>query len=212
MYSQNDEEKLILSYFGDNQGTVLDIGANDGKTFSNSLALIEKGWKAFLVEPSDNAYEKLRELHKDRMDRVCVCHCAIATQTGFAKFYESGSFDHKGEDVALLSSISREETKRWGDRVSFTETTVKTYTFFDFIALLRMTFCIQNPSFDFISIDAEGMDWEILRQINLKEVGCKLLCVEHNGNVELISNYKSFAAQYGMKEVLYNAENLIFSL
>ena len=43
MYSQNQEEQIILDYFNDVKvGHVLDIGANDGKTFSNSLALIER--------------------------------------------------------------------------------------------------------------------------------------------------------------------------
>ena len=54
MYSQNHEDDIVLNFFQNTESnkTVLEIGANDGKTFSNSLLLIENGWKAHLVEPS----------------------------------------------------------------------------------------------------------------------------------------------------------------
>lgn len=51
MYSQNDEEAIIMRYFANRTGRLLDIGAADGMTNSNSLALIERGWRAVLVEP-----------------------------------------------------------------------------------------------------------------------------------------------------------------
>ena len=44
MYSQNNEEQVILDYFGNKIGNLLDIGANDGITLSNSRKLIELGW------------------------------------------------------------------------------------------------------------------------------------------------------------------------
>jgi hypothetical protein len=58
MYSQNHEDDIILMYFkskvypleiAKHEFTLLEIGANDGKTFSNSLRLIEAGFKAVLV-------------------------------------------------------------------------------------------------------------------------------------------------------------------
>ena len=51
-YTQNNEEALILNHFTNRNPsdlTVLDIGANDGKTFSNSLKVIELGWHGLLV-------------------------------------------------------------------------------------------------------------------------------------------------------------------
>ena len=37
-YSQNNEQNIILNYFKNYKGTLLDLGANDGITFSNSYA------------------------------------------------------------------------------------------------------------------------------------------------------------------------------
>ena len=53
MYTQNNEEELVRAYFSDKDTKtmcLLDIGANDGETFSNSRQLILDGWNAVLVE------------------------------------------------------------------------------------------------------------------------------------------------------------------
>ena len=39
-YSQNNEQDIILQYFGNRKGFFLDIGANDGITLSNTYALL----------------------------------------------------------------------------------------------------------------------------------------------------------------------------
>ncbi len=63
MYSQNEEEKYILEYFGDKVGTFADIGCNDCQTLSNTRALYELGWKGILVDASPQAIAKCRQLY-----------------------------------------------------------------------------------------------------------------------------------------------------
>jgi FkbM family methyltransferase len=210
MYTQNNEEQIINQYFSGYKGVLLDIGANDGITFSNSLSLIENGWSGFLVEPSEKAYEKLKILHQGRLDQVHICKCGIAEETGIKPFFESGSYEGRGNDVALLSCVNPEEKKRWGDKVQFEETIARFYTFNDFICLISDVFGFDGK-LDFISIDAEGMDWQILQQIDLKEYDCKCLCIEHNGNVDLISKFKTYCEKFSMKQIGFNNENIIFS-
>ena len=51
-YSQTGEQQVIFDYFGPEfKGTFLDIGANDGVTFSNTYGLSLKGWRGVCVEP-----------------------------------------------------------------------------------------------------------------------------------------------------------------
>ena len=87
MYSQNNEEEVLLTYFKDFTGVLLDIGANDGKTFSNSYALISHGWQAVLIEPSQSAFDKLEALHYDN-EKVDYYNIAIGTQDGKATFHK----------------------------------------------------------------------------------------------------------------------------
>mgnify|MGYP000961084393 CR=1 FL=1 len=65
MYSQNNEEEVILKYLGDSTGTFLDIGAFDGITFSNTYELVKRGWKGVMVEASPRTFIKLQENVKD---------------------------------------------------------------------------------------------------------------------------------------------------
>lgn len=203
-YSQNQEDVIVLALFKGFKGTLLEIGANDGVTLSNSQLLIENGWKGYLVEPGRKVFDKLYTLHEFN-PRVKLYNFGIGICTsGGVKlpFYESAAHVPGGKDTGLVSSISREETERWRSAgVEFEQTEIQLFNFKDFWGMSG------NPQFDFISIDAEGMDWEILNQIDLDAVGCKVLCVEHNSNKELYSKIINYCA--GFKEISYNNENVI---
>ena len=52
------------------------------------------------------------------------------------------------------------------------------------------------------------MDYAVLSQMNLDELGCKVLCVEFNG-LE-IDKYVNYVSKFNMQLVHKNHENLIF--
>ena len=204
-YSQNNEEEIILNYFKDQKGTLLSIGENDGVTLSNCLALIEKGWDGCLVEPSPSVFPRLITLHKDR-DNIHCYPFAITDKTETVSFFESGTHFNKG-DKALLSTIIQTETNRWLATTEFKEIKIECFDF--------KTFLHKSPfkQFDFISIDAEGYDLKILIQMDLKSLGCKAVCVEHNSDRFAYSQIKSICAKYGLRnELLYNGENVIMAI
>ena len=206
-YSQNQEDLHILEYFKDKKGTVLDIGANDGKTFSNSLALIELGWQAILVEPSPVCVEKMIELHEKNQAAVAVCRAAIGKATGKAIFHESGYLNDpglEGDNVSLVSTLIPEEKKRWEPlHMQWKEYEVDVLSWADFRKLFP-------GKFDFISIDAEGVDLDILKQIDLNETGTSLVCLEFNLNQEVKKEMMEYCAQFGLDKLLYTTgENII---
>lgn len=199
IYSQNNEQEIIGEYFKHYVGYLLDIGANDGKTFSNSLALIEKGWDALLIEPNKAAYAKLSELHKENY-RVNCLPLAIGDTNGCYELLVNEP--HIEGDLGLLSTLQESETKRWN--LNFNKELVEVVTFKNLMKIY------QKPVFDFITIDAEGLDYNILSQIDLTKVGCKLFCVEHNGKD--IEKYIQYGESFGFKELSRNPENLIMAL
>ncbi|MCE3278013.1 MAG: hypothetical protein K0S44_204 [Bacteroidetes bacterium] len=202
MYSQGKEEEVIVKFFNGRNGTLLSIGENDGKTFSNSLRLIELGWDAVLVEPSPVAFQKMFDLHKDNK-KVCMARVAIGIVNGKGVLHESGHHLPNQSDVALLSSLKKEETVKW-KRVDFKEQDVDVLDFKTFQTL------VPKKNYDFITIDAEGMDIEILKQINLSKT--HLLCIEYNENVQAKDEIIKYCAEFGMCNLLYQSgENLIIS-
>ena len=207
-YGQNREDEiinnLIVSKYGsDFKGTILDLGANDGITLSNSRYFIENGWRAVLIEAGKLPYEKLLATILPNTTSINI---AIGNQDGYLTFYESKSLINP-DDIGLVSSLISEETQRWRDAgVNYSEYQVKCYTWDSFIE--KQYFKGQN--FDIISIDIEGLDYDVLTQMNLKELDCKVLCVEFNGKE--IEKYINYMNIYGFNLVHQNPENLIFAL
>jgi FkbM family methyltransferase len=207
MYSQNREEEVVKAFFDANypsiKGVVLDIGANDGKTLSNSFAFInERGWRGYLIEAGKTPYSHLENLYRGNND-VRIFNVALGDIDGEMNFHESGNLLGVG-DSGLVSSLVPSETNRWKQSgVPYTEYTVQCLTWESFYKK-----CCANMTFDFISIDIEGMDYVVLSQINLSAYGCKCLCVEWNGKEK--QKYIDYASLHGLNLIHENAENLIF--
>lgn len=205
MYSQNNEQQVIMDFFKGEHGTLLSIGENNGFQLSNCLALIEQGWNATLVEPSPTVFPDLCGLHLHR-DNVYCLNVAVSNYLGKAKFYNSGTHLQKG-DKALLSSLNKNETQKWRKTTEFTEVFVDVV---DFKTMLNLS---PYKTFQFISIDAEGEDMNILKQMNLSELECKALCIEWNSNQKILNEIMNYCSQFGLTKVLLkNGENIIFSL
>jgi FkbM family methyltransferase len=207
-HGQNKEDEiinnLIVSKYGsDFKGTILDLGANDGITLSNSRYFIENGWKGILVEAGKLPYQKLMATI---LPNTIAINSAIGNENGFLTFYESTNL-LDANDVGLVSSLVADETQRWRNAgIGFTEYQVECFTWESF----RDKFHLKSQNFDIISIDIEGMDYDVLIQMNLNELGCKILCVEFNGVNK--NKYVEYANKFNLHLVNENAENLIFSI
>lgn len=204
-YTQNNEQAHILAYL-DNAKisyknlTFLDIGANDGKTFSSTMALYELGARGVCVEPSNDAYAMLLQNQPESVNVIA----AIANTDGDVEFYESGTHLGKG-DVSLVSTILPGEMRRWkhsGEQ--FTKKIVPGIT------LKTLMSNVPYSTFDFVSIDVEGFDLDVLRQlVALGGLGCRLLCVETNSQNDPL--FAAEAGKIGLKQIHKTYENLIFA-
>ena len=211
-YGQNNEDVVVWNHFqnvygADFKGTVLDLGANDGVFLSNSRAFIENGWKGVLLEAGKKPYERLFNLYSTS-NNVQIINCAISTENGVATFYESGSLI-SDSDCGLVSSIVPTETERWRNAgTQFVSYQVACKTFKSLFGSNNESLIDENIQFEFISIDIEGMDYQILTQIDLTKYGCKCLCVEFNGIEK--QKYVDYVSLHGMELIHENPENLIF--
>ena len=198
-YSQNDEDKVISEYFNDYVGTVLDIGANDGETFSNSLKFIQDGWSATLVEPSDKCFKKLKQLHSSN-PYVEVFNVGVGASCGTFMFHESGEHIGNG-DHSLVSTFDERELSRWTNE-KFEQIPIQV------IDIARLVELSKYGAWDYITMDIEGLEVDVLPQMDL--IQCKCLCVEYNGKSDLLDFYTSIASKFGLKEFHRNNENVIY--
>lgn len=198
MYSQNSEEAYIVNYFKSKNiiGTFLDCGAYDGVDLSNTRALAEQGWSGICVEPMSKAFEKLCLNYKENKNVYCY-EVALGLVNGIFHFNENDTY---------YSTISDAETKRWvsDSTIKFKKKEVEVL---DFDTFLKQS---HFKKFDFISIDCEGVDYDILTQMDLKALECKMICVEHN-SVDT-KKYIDYIEKFGFKTVHINPENLLMAL
>lgn len=200
-YSQNNEQEAILKYFGDFKGTFCDLGANDGQTLSNTRALAELGWCGILVDPSPAAFAKLENLYaKEKKGCFYLYNFAIGNFNGPGVLHDSGSLLKKG-DSGLVSTLVPEEKKRFQHVLPYTEIDVKVFRWKTFLNRCKI------KKFDFISIDCEGLDGDILEQIDISETMC--ICIEWNGKPELKERFSNYLKDF--KIIYTSGENLIYA-
>ena len=193
MFTQRDEEKYILQFFKDTKGRFLDIGAYDGQCFSTTRALFLKGWGGVCVEPSPTVLPALRTRYQT-VDNVDILECAISHINGTIAFYDSGG--------DMISTVSIPHAQMWEKKAgcTFKKITVASLTTLGLFERI-------GYEFDFISLDVEGTNLEIIRQFPFaKLTKTKMLCVEFDyKSEEILKLVKPY------KFILYHqtAENLI---
>lgn len=198
-YSQNNEEEVILKYFEGKTGTFCSIGENDGITFSNVRALAERNWRGVMVEPSPKAFEKLKELYEGHKG-FYIYPFAIGSHNGKAMLQESGPLC-SANDIGLVSTFHNSEMDRFKRTVAYTPIEVKIYKWKTFLNRLTI------KEFDFISMDCEGSELDILPDMDLSKTSC--VCLEWNSKPELKTEYEKYLE--GFKLIYTSAENLIYA-
>lgn len=194
-YSQNNEEAYIVHHFQSVNGTFLDLGAFDGILLSNTRRLMELGWRGICFEPNPEIFERLADNCMQFKDVLCY-EMAIGEMDGTFKMQMNDTY---------YSTLKESELERWKTTdFKFVEEEVEVICFDTFMKTSPYQY------FDFISIDCEGVDYEVLTQIDLDKVKCNMVCVEHNGKET--QKYIDYINKFnGFRVVHINAENLIMA-
>ena len=201
-YSQYGEDKKIFEFFKNKKGTLLDIGANDGRTISNSLLFLENGWSGVLVEASPIAFEKLKKEHETNKNVYCLNKC-LSDVNGEVTFYHNE--DHFGVgDTDLLSTIVPSNYINSSKSFRFSSFTVKCFDFETFYKDLPI------KNFNYLSIDIEGMDLILLKQMNLAKLGVELIIIEYNHTKSVKDEILEYCKKFNIDKILLdNGVNIV---
>lgn len=192
MYSQNDEEAFLEKFFTGKTGRFLDIGAYNGIEMSNTRRLLELGWQGVLVEAHWGNFTSLCGNSQVFGDRVTLVCAALAPKAGLRKLWVDTTPER------FWSTTLSEDLVRSGSVMSPSRQ-------------LTLVSCITMDSlwplgpYDFISMDAEWEDFEILVSQGDAWKQVPILCVETRSPTERISviaflQSKGFAVIYETKE------------
>ena len=169
-YSQGPEDLVIGAIFSDMpKGYLLDIGANDGVTLSNTRALVEKGWIGTFIEPDYEAFGKLAALYAGKPG-MQLLNAAVDPDGGIKPFNHS-------KDGGLCSSI---EKTVWTPEYHIQEFHVVAVTGSDIV-----NFMPRGP--DFITIDIEGKSFEVLTRLPIGSWSVRAIVVPVKPQIPVMS-------------------------
>jgi hypothetical protein len=129
IHSQNGEDGVlneIINRLGAMipvQGTCVEFGAWDGKKFSNTFSLVEKGWSAVYIEENEVRFDDLIQTSKRYPKVIPICakvdHKKFGTnsldnilkKTPLQKNFDILSIDIDSYDLAVWESMQNYEPK-----------------------------------------------------------------------------------------------------
>ncbi len=204
--SQAGQDKMIKKNFfdGKKNGFFIEIGAYDGISGSNCYHFERfLNWDGIAIEPSNIQFEKLKKNRKCK-----VLNNAISDEVKEVEFIEVT------EGLTQMSGINDSSFERNFKIISNNQAS-KT----DSIKLKTITFdeiVPKNKDIDYLSIDIEGGEMNLLKSIDFKTNSIKVISVENNIPKE--QNFKNFFEEInftyldriGQDEIFYNRQYFKF--
>jgi len=178
-YSQFNQDRFLYENFfkSKKNGFFLDIGAHDGVSGNNTLFFEKIGWSGICIEPIPSVFEKLKN------NRNCtLIESALSESNGEADFLVLEGYTEmlsgivKNYDPKHLNRIENELRSMGGQKNIIK---CKTITMDD----------LMLPSIiDYVSLDVEGSELNILKTINFNKYQINFISIENNYNDINITN------------------------
>lgn len=155
------------------RGYFIDIGAHDGISLSNSYFFeIEREYKGVCFEANPEVYMKLAK------NRLCTCiNAAVSDKETTVTFVQCTGY------AEMLSGIKEFRDQR---HIQRTIDTVKKHggeiTEIQIQSVILNKYLEKNniKDIDFLSIDIEGGEYEVLKTIDFSKIDIKILAIEIN--------------------------------
>jgi FkbM family methyltransferase len=165
-YSQFEEDRFILNFFGGKPGVYIDVGAFHPWRISNTYLLYQHGWSGVTIEPIPRLFDK----HKHLRGRDIQLNAAVGDRAECIEFMElvpaaRSTFDR----VAAVTAIKNGYALQY-----------KTYS----IQVLPLSDIYQRTIFpksvDLLTIDVEGSGLNVLKSIDFGVLRPRMIVLEMN--------------------------------
>lgn len=177
-YSQNNEEAVLLDYFGAKaDGMLLEVGAFHPTRLSNTRALLERGWSGMLCDMSPFSLGQLVRAYEGN-ERVRVVGGVITVEaSGPASVWLVAPDEARGRDGAV-STTEAWHRDRWAGQghVPYVCATIS----------LPELYAMLPNKVDMVSIDTEGTSMTLAMAFDWERFAVDAVVVEHDGSDALI--------------------------
>lgn len=184
-YGQSNppEDKIAAALFGDYVGTFCEVGAFNGRDLSNTMYFYERGWAGINFEPHPDNYAALCI---NQPEAINLC-CAVGATVGYANIKTA-------PDKPIVTAFNppdwyvKDEVKGgWAGLVEFMTP----------VLTLSMALEIHGVAeLDYLSVDTDGTELEVLRGIDLDRWKPRLIVLEYNHDRQRIDRYLALNGGY----------------
>jgi FkbM family methyltransferase len=176
-YGQLKQDLLVYNnFFKDKKdGFYVDIGAHDGITGSNTYLFDQIGWKGICIEPNEIRFNELQK------NRTSTNHNCVISDID-KDYVEFCLIDGYAE---MLSGITEKYTENHKKRIirdcenhgcNRKKVSIRNYKFNDLV---------ENEEIDFLSVDTEGGEIDIIESIDHNKYNIKIICFENNNKFDI---------------------------
>jgi len=193
-YSQFNEDILIdLLFLSKDKGFYVDVGANDPVFNSNTKRFYDKGWRGINIEPGVEQFEKFTSSRP----------YDINLNVGVGPIKDKMVF-YRVEGDSTLSSFNKKVAIKMAGIYGHTVTKAE-------VDVLRLVDIyhdhVKNNHVDFMSVDAEGFDLDVLKSNDWRKYRPSLVMVEVDSQYKEIIEYM---ASCNYLHIFNNHHNAIF--
>lgn len=194
-FALNGLDRKMFKYLDYQNGYFVELGANDGFTQSNTLALEnKKGWRGVLIEPSPHLFLSCIHFREKEGNSIHCCACVPFDYD--EKFVEIDYANLMSISVSLNSDIGDVEAFRHS-RESHQDDSARR---FQFGANARTLTSVLDASgspnnIDFMSLDVEGAELAVLSGLDFGRYKVRYILVECRS----ISELKKFFEPLGYR-------------
>lgn len=159
-------QDLIAAFLVGEGGYYCEVGASDGTTFSNTH-MLEKifKWNGILAEPGRNWHAKLAIERKCNISKKCI-YSVSGKRLLFSETHNPL--------LSTISAYANGDSHREFRKASI-QYEVESSSLFDLFVEFNAP-----ENVDFLSLDTEGSEYEIISNFDFSKYSFGLLCVEHN--------------------------------
>jgi FkbM family methyltransferase len=167
-FSQNGEDLMAWHTFRRLKmlsGVYLDAGAHDPIEYSNTLIFYKRGWRGINVDFSETKIERFRRLRPDD-------HSVVACLSDGPREVQVAHYAASNTDRIMPVGITDYESLLGAKPVS--TRSLQTTTLNEIIAASRF----KPEEINYVNIDCEGHDLEVLRGLDLNHCRPKVITIE----------------------------------
>jgi FkbM family methyltransferase len=201
-YSQFGEDIALQSLLKGKTGFYVDVGANHPKRYSNTQLLYERGWHGINIEPNRSA---VREFKRQRK-RDIIVHCGVGSVEEMRTYYR---FSDPAYNTFSKEAADALKEKKWLTPLESEEVPMRP------LATILKQYLPHGVQVDFLNVDAEGGDLDVLQSNDWTQFAPQVICVEARGfDVERAdeSSVYRYLAHLGYHLTSFIGPTLIFTI